>query len=123
MVFSSFAPVAAALIGFGGLAAPHVPESMLQLTMHETSGRVTSASLTCEPTGGTHRHRDAACATLEAVNGDFSRISPRRQKCTMIYSPVDVTAQGSWRGTPVTYRATYPNKCAADSQSNGVFAL
>ncbi|WP_020660926.1 SSI family serine proteinase inhibitor [Amycolatopsis benzoatilytica] len=123
MAFSSFAPVAACLLGFGGLAVPHPPESTMQLTMHETSGRVTSASLTCDPTGGTHRHRDAACATLTAVDGDFARITPRRQKCTMIYSPVDVTALGSWRGKPVLFRATYPNKCAADSQSSGVFGL
>jgi len=123
MAFSSFAPVAACLLGFGGLAVPHLPASTMQLTVQETSGRLTSASLTCDPTGGTHRHRDTACSTLTSVDGDFDHLPLRRQKCTMIYSPVDVTALGSWHGKPVSFHATYANKCAADSQSSGVFGL
>ncbi|WP_084144974.1 SSI family serine proteinase inhibitor [Amycolatopsis jejuensis] len=143
MVLTSLASVAVVALGLGGAAPaaavesvpveslspgssflqPILPESTLQLTMHENSGAVRSATLTCQPTGGTHRNRDAACATLTTANGDFTRITPRRQKCTMIYSPVDVTAVGTWRGTPVAFRTTYPNKCAADSQSASVFAF
>jgi hypothetical protein len=123
MVFSSLVPVAACLLGFGGLAVPQAPASAMQLTMHETTGRVTSVSLTCDPTGGTHRERDAACAALTAVHGDIARITPRRQRCTMIDAPVDVTALGSWRGEPVAFRATYPSKCAADQASRGVFGF
>ncbi|MBB4682555.1 hypothetical protein BJY18_000040 [Amycolatopsis jiangsuensis] len=91
--------------------------------MHETTGRVTSASLTCDPTGGTHRHRDAACATLSRVDGDLDEVEPRLQRCTMIYSPVDVSAVGTWHGKPLMFHTTYPNRCAADSQSDSVFAL
>lgn len=123
MVFSTFAPIAACLLGLSSLTAPPQPASSLELSLHETSGRVVTASLTCEPTGGTHLHRDTACATLARVHGDLAKIKPRQQKCTMIYSPVDVTATGTWQGKPVTFRATYPNKCAADSQSDGVFAF
>ncbi|GAA3560559.1 SSI family serine proteinase inhibitor [Amycolatopsis ultiminotia] len=123
MVFSTFAPIAACVLGLGSVAAPQLPESSVQLTMHETTGHVTTASLTCDPTGGTHRHRDAACVTLTQVNGDLSQVTPRRQRCTMIYAPVDVSAVGTWHGKPLTFRTTYPNKCAADSQSDSVFAL
>ncbi|MDT8914610.1 SSI family serine proteinase inhibitor [Amycolatopsis sp. PS_44_ISF1] len=129
MVLSTFAPAAACVLGLSGLAGavtpplPVVPASMLQLTTHETSGRTATASLTCLPTGGSHPKRDAACGTLIAADGDFARIKPRLQRCTMIYSPVEVSAVGTWAGRPVSFHTTYANKCSADAQSAGVFAL
>lgn len=123
MVFSSFAPIAAAVLGLGGIAAPQVPAAALQLTMHETTGRVSAASLTCDPTGGTHPKAAEACATLTAAHGDISRIKPRLQRCTMIYAPVDVAAFGTWHGEPVTFHATFPNRCSADAQTASVFGF
>ncbi|MFI5610444.1 SSI family serine proteinase inhibitor [Amycolatopsis sp. NPDC051903] len=122
MVFSSFAPIAAAVLGLSGVSAP-APASALQLTMHETTGRISAVSLTCDPAGGTHPKAGEACATLTGVDGDISRIKPRLQRCTMIYSPVDVAAFGTWHGQPVTFHATFANKCAADAQTAGVFGF
>jgi hypothetical protein len=129
MVFSSFAPIAACVLGLSGVAgatgvpASTVPSSILQLSTHETSGRTAATSLACRPTGGSHPERDAACAALIAAGGDFARIKPRLQRCTMLYAPVDVSAVGTWDGYPVSFHTTYPNKCTADAQSAGVFAF
>ncbi|SEP45563.1 SSI family serine proteinase inhibitor [Amycolatopsis saalfeldensis] len=130
MVFSSFAPIAACVLGLSGVVSPvstvpisTVPGSMLQLSTHETSGRTAAASLTCRPTGGSHPERETACAALIAADGDFARIKPRLQRCTMLYAPVDVSAVGTWAGKPVSFRTTYPNRCTADAQSSSVFAF
>lgn len=129
MVFSSLAPIAACMLGLSsvasGVASPAstVPSSILRLSTHETSGRIAATSLTCQPTGGSHPKRDAACAALIAADGDFARIKPRLQRCTMLYAPVDVSAVGTWAGKPVSFHTTYPNKCMADAQSAGVFAF
>ncbi|GAA4551079.1 SSI family serine proteinase inhibitor [Amycolatopsis samaneae] len=119
MPFLPLAPVAACLIGL--CPAPHELPSTLQLSAHEVTGRLSAVTLTCDPAGGTHPARDAACRVLSRADGDFGRISPRRQPCTLNYSPVDVTATGEWRGEPVAYRATFPNLCAADAETDGVF--
>ncbi|WP_329044344.1 subtilase-type protease inhibitor [Amycolatopsis sp. NBC_01488] len=105
------------------LAPAHPPASTLQLTSHDTANRIGSVVLTCDPTGGTHPKREKACEVLDGVNGDFSRITARHQMCTLIYAPVDVTAVGTWHGKPVSFRATYPNHCEADRDSNDVFAF
>ncbi|WP_199198963.1 SSI family serine proteinase inhibitor [Amycolatopsis sp. CA-128772] len=110
-------------MSLGCLAPAQPPASTLQLTTHDTANRVGSTLLTCEPTGGTHPHRDKACAVLTGVDGDFSRINARHQACTLIYAPVDVTAIGTWHGKPVTYKTTYANRCEADRDSDGVFAF
>ncbi|MEV0066469.1 MULTISPECIES: SSI family serine proteinase inhibitor [unclassified Amycolatopsis] len=123
MVFSSFAPIAACVLGLSGVAAPQLPASTLQLSLHETTGRLSSVSLTCDPAGGSHPESDAACATLTGVDGDIAHIKPRLQRCTMIYSPVDAAAFGTWHGKPVTFHATFSNKCAADAQTAGVFGF
>ena len=105
------------------LTPAHPPASALQLTSHDTANRIGSAVLTCEPTGGTHPKRDKACDVLVRADGDFSRISARHQACTLIYAPVDVTVVGTWRGKPVSFRTTYPNRCIANRDSDDVFAF
>jgi hypothetical protein len=105
------------------LAPAQPPASTLQLTSHDTANRISSVVLTCDPTGGTHPQRDKACAVLSSVGGDFSRITARHQACTLIYAPVDVTVVGTWQGKPVSYRTSYPNRCAANRDSDDVFAF
>ncbi len=116
-------PFAACLMSLSCLAPAQPPASTLQLTTHDTANRIGSVVLTCEPNGGTHPKRDKACAVLAGANGDFSKINARHQACTLIYAPVDVTAVGTWRGKPVSFHATYPNRCAADRDSDDVFAF
>jgi subtilisin inhibitor-like len=116
-------PLAACLMSLSCLAPAQPPASTLQLTAHDTANRIGSVVLTCDPAGGTHPHRDHACAVLSGAGGDFARITPRHQACTLIYAPVDVTAVGTWRGKPVSHRETFPNRCAADRDSDGVLAF
>lgn len=116
-------PFAACLMSLSCLAPAQPPASTLQLTSHDTADRIGSVVLTCDPTGGTHPKRDKACAVLSSVGGDFSRITAKHQACTLIYAPVDVTVVGTWQGKPVSYRTSYPNRCAADRDSDDVFAF
>jgi hypothetical protein len=116
-------PFAACLMSLSCLAPAQPPASTLQLTSHDTANRTGSVVLTCEPAGGTHPKPGRACAVLEGVNGDFTRITARHQACTLIYAPVDVTVLGTWRGKPASYRTTYANRCEADRDSDGLFAF
>ncbi|MFD9894119.1 SSI family serine proteinase inhibitor [Amycolatopsis sp. NPDC059027] len=119
MAFFPLAPLAACLIGL--CPAPHELPSSLELSTHEVTGRLAAVTLTCDPAGGTHPAHDSACAVLGRAKGDFDKITPRHQACTLNYSPVDVSATGEWRGKPVAFRATYGNACAADAETDGVF--
>jgi hypothetical protein len=116
-------PFVACLMSLSCLAPAQPPASTLQLTSHDTANRIGSVVLTCEPTGGTHPKRDQACEVLEGVNGDFSQIRSHPRACTLIYSPIDVSVVGIWRGKPVSYETTFSNRCEADSASDGVFAF
>jgi hypothetical protein len=93
------------------------------MNSRDTQGRIAAVILNCEPAGGTHPKRDHACAVLEGVNGDFAKIKPRHQACTLIYAPVDVSVAGRWHNTPVLFQTTFPNRCSADRDSDGVFAF
>lgn len=81
------------------------------------------ATLRCEPIGGSHRRAGAACAALRKVNGDFAALSVSDGACTLEYTPVTVTAQGTWKGRPVRYQRTYGNGCALRTGTGPVFRL
>jgi hypothetical protein len=81
------------------------------------------ATLNCEPAGGTHPAYDDACAVLAKADGDFNRIEPLHRLCTLQYSPVNAAVHGTWRGRQIDWKATFPNDCAAASQTDMVFAF
>lgn len=86
------------------------------------NGTTSTVSLTCQPSGGSHPQREHACAELAAVDGDFGRLKPHpATACTYLYQPVDVAADGKWRGKPVAFTAEYGNPCMAAVATNGVF--
>jgi hypothetical protein len=78
--------------------------------------------LLCDPPKG-HTRAAEACARLNAVDGDLSRLQPGDGVCTMIYSPVTVRARGEWNGRPVDYRETFSNGCVMTARTGPVFAL
>lgn len=82
------------------------------------------ATLTCDPTGGTHPKAAQACADLKKA-GDFAHLpilsTPRA--CYMIYAPVSVTAIGHLGATLVRFQATYPNDCFLAAQTGSIFAF
>jgi hypothetical protein len=83
----------------------------------------TEVSLRCEPTGGTHPDAEAACATLEQVDGDFDALIPLGMFCPEYFQPVAVEVVGKWRDRTVTFEHVYGNRCVAEDQSEGVFQL
>lgn len=124
MLLSPFAPVAAAALSLVCLGGPSpVPGSSFQLSERAYGGQVSDASLTCDPAGGSHVDSAKACTVIQGANGDFARLPSRHQLCSALYAPVDVVVAGFWRGRPVSFQATYPNKCTANAESSGVFAF
>ncbi|MEV4316981.1 SSI family serine proteinase inhibitor [Actinocrispum sp. NPDC049592] len=72
-------------------------------------------TLKCDPPGGTHPDREAACAVLAKANGDFNKIEPLQGRvCTLQYMPITVRADGKWHGRDVEWEAKFPNECAAN---------
>ncbi|WP_406134880.1 subtilase-type protease inhibitor [Streptomyces sp. NBC_01089] len=75
---------------------------------------VRAVTLSCAPQPrGTHPASQAACAELEAVGGDLTLLSgaPTDERCSLLWAPVTVTADGVWQGRRVAWRATYGNAC------------
>jgi len=75
------------------------------------SGAARTATLECDPAGGTHPDATTACAELDAVNGDIRLVPPRPGwKCLGIWDPVVATASGYWPGVPIEpYSETFSN--------------
>lgn len=117
---TSLAACAAAALCTGPAVTP---ESSILLSLTDSRGETRSVQLMCDPTLGNHPQADSACAALEQVDGDFTRLPVKDQTCTMIHSPVRASAQGHWRGSPVEFTTEYPNRCLADAHSNSVFAF
>jgi len=82
-----------------------------------------TATLVCDPAGGTHQRAGEACAALAAVDGDFGALHVDGGACTMQYDPVTVTATGLWKGKPVRWRHTFGNSCVLHTETGPVFAL
>lgn len=115
----------AALATAGFTAAPAAADGAVgQLTLtitNATTGAVISqVTLTCEPTGGTHPHAQAACDDLIPVYGQISNIPPETGvACPEYYLPVYATATGMWGGLLENYRTWAANDCFANVATGG----
>jgi hypothetical protein len=78
--------------------------------------------LMCDPPQG-HTRAAEACAQLDTVDGDLSRLKTGEGFCTMIYAPVTVQARGEWNGRTVEYEETFSNGCMMNARTGPVFAL
>jgi hypothetical protein len=97
--------------------------SRLTLIVKAADGTRTGATLTCNPTGGSHSAAAAACTALAAVHGDIARIPAEQAACTMQYTPVTAVAYGHWRGRYVKYRQTFANGCVLKVNTGPVFSF
>ncbi|SDC43737.1 SSI family serine proteinase inhibitor [Streptomyces prasinopilosus] len=86
------------------------------------TGRASARLLLCDPPQGHPRAADA-CAELAAADGRITGIPARDTHCPMVYAPVTAHAYGEWRGRPVEYTETFPNRCALEARTGSVFAL
>lgn len=104
--------------------AEQLPSSTLVLTTtRATDLDAEVVRLHCEPTGGDHPNAAKACADLLSADGDVQAVEDTDGACTLEYDPVEVTAQGTWRGERVDFEYTYPNPCALANDTGSVFAF
>lgn len=119
--------IIAALLSAGIAASPAsalavgpVGELTLTLTYAGTGTVVSQVTLTCEPTGGTHPHAQAACDDLIPVNGQIANIPPESGvACPTYFLPVYATATGRWAGAADFYHKEFYNVCAATVETGG----
>lgn len=118
--------VGAALVPATVSAEP-TPEaaSLLTLAVHEGDQKVPArtATLACEPTGGTHPYADESCNSLKAAHGDFNGLRRESTMCTMELAPVTVTAEGTWQRRPVRFEKSFSNSCVAKAETEKLFAF
>src|SRR5437879_10850153 len=100
----------------------HVPSELL-LTISDPGAGGRTAQLFCDPPGGTHPASLAACRDLHRAEGKIEALpgDARHPYCPMLYRPVTATAKGTWRGQPVTFTSTYPNRCVLTQRTGPVF--
>ncbi|MFH8727067.1 SSI family serine proteinase inhibitor [Streptomyces termitum] len=80
-----------------------------------------TVSLRCDPPAGDHPRAADACADLDASGGRIDRESTAA--CVLLYDPVEVRAEGVWRGRPVSFSRTYGNGCELAARTGAVFAF
>lgn len=115
--------LAAPLVGAGAASAAP-PGTDLLLAVHQQGSGVGSTRFSCDPASGEHARAQAACAELDAVNGDFERLGTGDDRiCTYEYDPVTVLAFGVYRGEPVQYVEEFPNRCAMENETGTVFSF
>lgn len=98
-------------------------DTWLVLTVADGKTAVRSATLRCDPPGGTAPKAAQACADLSRAGGEIGLRSRDQnpQACFMIYSPVTASAYGAWQGRRVRFTRRYPNACVLRSQTGSVF--
>ena len=109
-------------------AALYAPSSLvLAVGQGEDAATATmmrAVTLTCTPkASGSHPSASAACAELNAVDGEFAQLvgSTSGMACTKEWKPVVVTADGVWQGRRVSWTATFGNSCEMGARlSEGV---
>jgi hypothetical protein len=125
---SSLKPLAAAALVAGSLlvspaeASAELPTLVLSMK-HENALLGDSVTLGCdnEEATGSHPRRAAACKAIQLADGDFDRLQPTNQVCTLEYNPVVARAVGRWHGKKITFEKTYGNSCEAATKSADVF--
>ncbi|MCX4684460.1 subtilase-type protease inhibitor [Kitasatospora purpeofusca] len=89
-----------------------------------SSGTPRTVTLECPPYGGTattHPDPATACRLVDSVNGDLNRLDVDPGACIDLYDPYTVTASGTYRGHPLSFRHTYGNHCVLLRTAGAVF--
>jgi Subtilisin inhibitor-like len=112
---------AACLTAVPAAAAP-LP-STLTLTATTDGHAPHVVELTCDPVAGNHPDAELACYQLAQVDGDIATMPGTEAHifCPMIFQPITVTADGLWRGRPVTFQDKYTNSCERDNKTGNLF--
>lgn len=107
-------------------AAPK-PLTILHLTTDGGPAKAgyRTATLTCDPAGGTHSSPHAACRRLASAEGRFESLGAgeKNAMCPLIYKPITVRASGTWKNRSVNFKQTYSNRCVLESYTGPVFTF
>jgi hypothetical protein len=109
------AVLAGAGCGGGGASDdPNRHEANLVITVWPNGygGDEVSWTLECDPVGGDHPERDAACATLASLKDPFGKVKPT-PRCDEIPGATDdrATVTGTYRGEKVDQEFDRKNGC------------
>ncbi|MDY0816624.1 SSI family serine proteinase inhibitor [Kitasatospora purpeofusca] len=89
-----------------------------------SAGTPRTVTLECPPAGGTaNTHPDpyTACRLVDSVSGDLNRLDVDPGVCTDQFDPYTVTASGTYRSRPLSFRHTYGNHCVLLRTTGAVF--
>jgi Subtilisin inhibitor-like len=103
-------------------AAATVP-TKVTITVKPTGAALRTATLTCNPAGGSHKTPGAACAVFTAARGNPAAIVPADVACTMQYAPVKVKMAGRYNRKPVKFKRSYSNPCRLLAESGVLFRI
>ena len=84
----------------------------LTIVVDDGTGRKTTWTVTCDPTGGTHPDPVTACRALDAHGAKALPSVPRDVACTQVYGGAQrATITGTWQGKPVRSSFSRINGC------------
>ncbi|MFF0861400.1 SSI family serine proteinase inhibitor [Nonomuraea sp. NPDC003560] len=73
------------------------------------------------PTQG-HPYGEAACASIDAVDGDFDRLPSRPpRRCPGGQGSVTATMNGMWQDRSISWQKTFPNVCELYAKTGAIF--
>ncbi|MEU8324126.1 SSI family serine proteinase inhibitor [Nonomuraea sp. NPDC048881] len=102
-----------------GAARPNAV--FLSVTAHEGT-TMRAVYVQCpNPTRG-HPYGEAACAAIDAVDGDFNRLSssPYR-RCGGDQGSVTATMDGMWRNRSIGWQKTFPSVCELYAKTGVIY--
>lgn len=102
-----------------GAARPNAV--FLYITAHQ-GATMRAVYVQCpHPTQG-HPYGEAACAAIEAVDGDFNRLPSRpHRRCSEGQGSVTATMNGMWRNRSIGWQKTFPNVCELYAKTGAIF--
>ncbi|WP_036569031.1 SSI family serine proteinase inhibitor [Nocardia sp. BMG51109] len=104
-ISAAAAAAVAVLLSAGPATAEGAPTELV-LTREEPGRPARTATLSCDPVGGSHPSADAACRYLAPL-GELTLPEENPSVRCFRYHPVVYRAEGTLRGAPVSVERTY----------------
>ncbi|GAA1772722.1 SSI family serine proteinase inhibitor [Nonomuraea bangladeshensis] len=68
-----------------------------------------------------HPYGEAACAAIDAVDGDLDRLPSRPRRGCAEQGSVTATMDGVWQNRSIGWQKTFPNVCELYAQTGTIF--
>jgi hypothetical protein len=92
----------------------------LSITSKTNGALLAKATLTCDPTGGSHPRAEVACKQLSDAEGYIEAIPADEGPCTREFNPVILRASGTWDGEDRRFEGEFANPCVGSRATGGV---